>query len=558
MKTAQAPAATGYEALLPDDWNRSIDLLVLVGEADPAQLAELVARGQARIVLYTHGDPPQGIDAVRPAPQGTVEVRSPVELLTAVQELPGAPPERLIVHRTAGTQLPDGLLDDVALTLRDAVQSRRINRNTAERFGKLWARQGLANLEHVARHPSVDALRGAFAGQPAVIVSPGPSLATNGHLLREVGGRAVVMTCSHALAVVEDLGVVPDLVVASDPQDLSRHFEGYDLTRPSALVLDATVRPAHFGLDARRVFTFASNVSVQRWFYEHLGEDACLVTGGSVACTQLSLALAMGCDPIVFVGQDLSFPGHRYYVGSSIDGRSELELDPSGRTFVLHRPASTDPRDARTVATRPEDVLEVEGWDGGRVPTSTSFFTFLRWFEAAAKSVATGTRLYNCTEGGARIGGMQQRRLADVVAEWPERSLDVEARIAAAHGRPEPARAERVARRVEEMLAALDRCVEIARRCDRLAAAAVGDRGLLERLDAAEKDLARSLVPVQFISMIAQDKIHGAQERAVAATTLEENLRAARDLFGVVLEAGATLRATMRDAVESIRGGPVP
>ena len=52
--------------------------------------------------------------------------------------------------------------------------------------------------------------------------------------------------------------------------------------------------------------------------------------GGSVATSAFSLALRWRCDPIIFLGLDLSFPGGQYYVATSSDGAARAEVDAKG------------------------------------------------------------------------------------------------------------------------------------------------------------------------------------------------------------------------------------
>ena len=61
-----------------------------------------------------------------------------------------------------------------------------------------------------------------------------------------------------------------------------------------------------------------------------------------------------------------------------------------------------------------------------------------------------------------------------------------------------------------------------------------------------------SIAPLPFLSMLAQARIRAAQERAEQAETLEDNLAAAEQIFGVVQEAGRTLVAPLREALEAL------
>ena len=52
-----------------------------------------------------------------------------------------------------------------------------------------------------------------FKGHPAIIVSAGPSLEKNIHLLREAKGKAVIIAVDAVLPTLVPAGVIPDIVV---------------------------------------------------------------------------------------------------------------------------------------------------------------------------------------------------------------------------------------------------------------------------------------------------------------------------------------------------------
>src|SRR5262249_33714094 len=155
-----------------------------------------------------------------------------------------------------------------------ALRAKRLHLVTVERQGATWLLQGLDNLAHLARRPSIAAWRGALRGQPAIVVSPGPSLSKNIRTLAELQGRAVLIAGTHALTALSRAGIVPDVAIAADAGDLSRHYEGVDLAALAALAVGATCRRASFELPVRRIAGFASNGVLDDWIFDALGDDA--------------------------------------------------------------------------------------------------------------------------------------------------------------------------------------------------------------------------------------------------------------------------------------------
>jgi hypothetical protein len=310
-------------------------------------------------------------DAAVEAEEGVRLVHTSAELFQALITFPGVPPKHALVHRCADASRE--LQQEMATTLRNGLRARAMQQKTVASAGSTWLLQGLANLPAVAASPTIAGLRGAFAGLPCVLVSPGPSLSRNVHALRELSRRALVLSGTHALSALARAGVAPHFVLCADPGDLARHWAGLDLAGVGALVAGATCHPDTLAAPARRRFLFASNGALDAWLFEALGGAPGLPSGGSVACSMYSFALHLGCDRLAFVGQDLSFTD-RFYAAEGLDG--DATVAPAGNgAFVLMKPAvatgiGTRLADGRLQFTIPQGTLRVPGWAGGSVQTT--------------------------------------------------------------------------------------------------------------------------------------------------------------------------------------------
>jgi len=541
---------------LPAGWDPGRDLAVLVGRPAVPLLGWFEARGQVRLLVVAPGNVP-GL------PPGSGHVRSESELVLQVLRLEGPMPVHVVVQRTSDPWATPQRHREVAGWLSSALLSRRVQAETVARSGATWLLQGLGNLGPLADFPSVDSLRGAFRGRPAVLVSPGPSLSRNLALLPGLIDKSLILAGTHAVGALDRVGVLPHGLLLADPGDLVRHLADVDVAGIEALLVAATCRREAFELPARRLFSFAGNGMLDDWIFDALEERAGLPTGGSVACTALSLALHLECDPIVLVGQDLSFSEEGYYAPGTLDEDADVVLSDGG--FFLRKPEGSYAPGRRLDQggvrfTEQREVVRLPGYHGGTVLSSHMFQAFHTWFEAVALSVQGRVRILNCTEGGARIRGMEQLELSAATASWTPLEepigavLDRHVREHATGARPAGARRERLRGRVCAMIAALDPCLELARRCRRLAATAARDPASLDELGRAERELSRALRPVQFFSLVAQDEIAAAQERARTARDMAENLAAARSLFDVVERSARLLREPLAAALSDLEG----
>jgi hypothetical protein len=516
---------------LPPTFDPERDVLVWAGPPAPA-----LPRGKRvfRVPLARDDEEREGVCLVRNLD----------ELYRAVFSLHGADPVHVIVHRTP--EAPPAFFQELVTSVKSGLASRAMARKTIALSGTTWLTQGLANLPTLAGLPTIAPLAGTFAGRPAILVSPGPSLSKNLALVAELAGKALIVSGTHSLSALLRVGVAPHLLVGADPGDLTRHWEGLDLSGVGAFALAATCRPSSFAAPVRRRFVFAGNGSLDQWMFEPLGETPSLSTGGSVACSMFSLALHLGCDPIVLVGQDLSFT-ERFYAAENLDGDARVEREADGR-FRLIKPAGATGigvplADGRLQFVPAQDVLEVDGWAGGRVRTTPQLKAFLDWFENVAPLMAGATRLVNATEGGARIRGFEHALLREAASDW-DAPLEVESVLARAGAELDvAARRRTLATWAERSLRSLEECTRLARQCRALSAA-----GATPDLARCEKKLSAALRAAPLVSLVAQDEIVLAREAARTATALDQNLAAARSLYAIVERAGALLTEPMRAA----------
>lgn len=505
-------AAVLADHLLPAVWDFETDLVVLVG-AELAPVAEVLSDvGQKRILLV--GDVPH-----TPA----ISIREIHEIAPAIRTLISGPPTRYAVRSFAG--LDPEYVVAIHEQTRSAVSDLRVHRNTVHAFSRTWLEQGLANLPAISKAPSIADVGDAFAGKPMIIVAPGPSLKHNAAQLAALKGRAIITAFSHSLKPVLAAGVVPDLVVTVDPQDVRYHFAGSDLSG-TCLVNAATVHPALFELPAARFLSLSSNSAIDNWIFDGFGVDARAPGGGSVATSAFAVALKWRCDPIVFVGLDLSFPNGEYYVGTSTDGTARAVVDDRGVMRVegwskdFHAmKASGGPSAAA------ERTVQLPGWHGGTVPSSFMFSMFHRWFVERMRTV-TDVKVFNCTEGGAFIAGMTHVPLAEVTPAFSE-PIDVASLLAETSARLSPERAPAFAAHIASFVRGLRQ----ARRLCRLVRAHIAKGHTGPRLERLERKLAATMAPLGFASMLAQREVERAADVARRPSSEQEYLNATSSLL---------------------------
>lgn len=343
---------------------------------------------------------------------------------------------RPLIHPAIAQLDPTGVREAVERIAR-AKNSSDLAAATRARMSGAWADLTAHNGAAVLDTTPFSRLRDSLCGMPAVVAAAGPSLEKQLPLLAEAAGRVAVIAIGQSLRALRRAGIAPDLVHVTESQDVSHQLELAGAVESEHLVVLPSSHPSLFRLPvrARFVATPATNPLAQ-WLGRTMGFEDWIGGGTTVAHSAVRLAAALGADPILLIGQDLAFTDGRIYARGSAYDMAGIRRDADGRllyTRVREKAAlfgtSSAHADERLV-----DVVYVDGWRGERIPTSRAYASFLDGYSELARELeADGTRLLNCTEGGARIPGLTHVPFAEALAACGPPPLDPKSVIRNAH-----------------------------------------------------------------------------------------------------------------------------
>ncbi len=146
-----------------------------------------------------------------------------------------------------------------------------------------------------------------FEGIPVVIVSAGPSLNKNIHLIKKLKGKAVILCVGTAYRALKRHAIKPDFIVSFDGGIANyRQFEKLEFG-DIPLIYDPVIYPDIIKeYDGPMVTANISN-SFLVWLEKQLDFEAGdLLVGPSVANVTYDLARKIGGNPIIFTAQDLA------------------------------------------------------------------------------------------------------------------------------------------------------------------------------------------------------------------------------------------------------------
>jgi hypothetical protein len=283
----------------------------------------------------------------------------------------------------------------------------RTSLNTLVINGRRTAENIALNLGPYLTTPGVGELAGAYKGRPAIVVSAGPSLRKNKHHLVDAQGKAVIIAVQTILQPLLEMGIEPQFVTSLDYHDIStRYYEKLPKGLRTRLVAEPKASPKIFDVFPGPV-TVLGNDYADRLLREvspEVGKGK-LSSGATVAHLAYYLAEHLGCDPIVFVGQDLGFgDGLAYAPGTNIDDVWRPELS---------RFCTVEMKQWEFVARDRPILRRIEDFEGKPMYTEERLFTYLQQFER--DFLRTSTKIIDATEGGAAKRGAEAMKLADAI-----------------------------------------------------------------------------------------------------------------------------------------------
>ncbi len=416
----------------------------------------------------------------------------------------------------------------------------RTNINTLLLNGRRTAENIARNIGWYAASPGIGRLRGRHAGTPAVIVSAGPSLRKNKHLLKGIEDRAVLIAVQTTLKPLLEMGIEPHYVTSLDYHDIcTRFFEGLPATLRTELVAEPKATDRIFDMHPGEV-SLLGNAFAEALVGEMKLERPTLAAGATVAHLAYYLAEHLGCDPIIFVGQDLGFSdGLCYSPGTSYEAVWRPEL---GRFCTMEMKQWEQIVRDRPILRRIEDAR------GEAMYTEERLLTYLRQFEK--DFAATKTTIIDATEGGAAKRGVVNMTLAEAI----ERHCGGEIKHAADHPGLEWGTLDRAAECIVRRKDEANRIAAISRRTlplleeirDRIDNQGAVNRAIA-RLDALRGEMNDLGACYELVMQLSQETELGRfqSDRRISAgkadAALRQRLQVERDIDnvrGVIVAAG--------------------
>ncbi|EGS7062420.1 motility associated factor glycosyltransferase family protein [Campylobacter upsaliensis] len=262
-------------------------------------------------------------------------------------------------------------------------------------------RQYVYNLDSMIKNPSLKELlakRGAKF-KSCVIVSTGPSLSKQLPLLKEVQERVVIFAADSAYPILMQNDIVPDYVCMVERTDFTAEFFKHDFGNKddkTTFLLASLVHPnaiEYLEKRGRNYILISKHLNFAQ--YVDLKAFGLLPSAVSVAHMALALALELEFKELVFIGQDLAYDdvGHSHPKDYQHSANFESEA---------------------------YEKIKVVAYGGEGFVESHEIWIFFRQILEDLVKYVVSAKIYNATQGGARIEGMIEKPFSECCKDFNE------------------------------------------------------------------------------------------------------------------------------------------
>lgn len=260
-------------------------------------------------------------------------------------------------------------------------------------FSKEWVDNYLGNIDKIIKSENLNHYKNVFQDKPVIIVAAGPSLEKNLHLLKGNEDKFIIITGIRTLRTLKNAGIKCDFACVIDGSEVMYEVAREALNEEVPLFFQETANKKIIEeYSGKKIYFTAPIYKELNTKLFNFNTDP-LFQGGSVSHSCLAIANYMGCNPIIFIGQDLAYTNNQMHAaGATIKGE-ELESN------FFH--------------------LYVDDINGNKVPTTYPLNTFRKSFEEFIKYYDDKVYI-NATEGGANMEGTLVRTLKEVINENKE------------------------------------------------------------------------------------------------------------------------------------------
>ncbi len=307
-----------------------------------------------------------------------------------------SPPGKISVIRNRNLFAMEAeFFNDVENSIYRFIDRKNVNDATLKKFGQIWIRNLIHNLEILPEACNIENLNEIFKNFPVLLLAAGPSLEEIIPLLKGLRKRFVIVAVDTAVRALIETGVNPDFLVVIDPQYWNiRHLDRADLSK-TILISESSTHPAVFRRGHKKLFFSGSLFPLGKFMESFTGTRKRLGAGGSVSTSAWDFAHIISKGSVYCSGLDLGFPDREtHYKGSFFEERSHQESTRfNSAEFDSFR------------ALNSANPFFEENNEGGQTLTDSRLIVYKQWFEERIEQTPD-RKTFTLSKKGIKIKGI--------------------------------------------------------------------------------------------------------------------------------------------------------
>lgn len=268
--------------------------------------------------------------------------------------------------------------------------------------GIIGVRNLLSNLESIIPSASLDEMK-KFDGVPAICVASGPSVEKQIPLLKKIKDNVIIIAADSIYEYLRINGIVADFITVQERGEIifNKFFKDRVIEKQTILLSQSVVDSTVIKSCENRLITF-KDLKYEMEFNDVLGLNNNLFNGGSCANLSPALAVKLGCNPVILIGQDLSYSTiGTSHADGSLAKKTTIDFNSTGYFAV-------------------EEVMD---WYGKNMVYSNGIWgQFRTHFEIFASLYSNN--FINATEGGSYIKNWEHKTFAETLKQYDIFSME--------------------------------------------------------------------------------------------------------------------------------------
>ena len=268
-------------------------------------------------------------------------------------------------------------------------------------------KQYVYNLVSMIKNPSLKELleKRKAKFKSCVIVSTGPSLTKQLPLLKEVQEKVVIFAADSAYPILMQNDIVPDYVCMVERTDFTAEFFKHDFgdkDKKTTFLLASLVHPnaiEYLEKRGRNYILIPKHLNFAQ--YVDLKAFSLLSSAVSVAHMAFAIALELEFKELVFIGQDLAYNEAGYSHPKNYQHSANFESEAY-------------------------EKIKIVAYGGEGFVESHEIWIFFRQILEDLVKYVVSAKIYNATEGGARIEGMIEKPFSECCKDFNENKQNLE------------------------------------------------------------------------------------------------------------------------------------